>query len=119
MRQMTINKLMESGIEVFADAAQTKLRPAMEILADIAAKWSDNVEDMPEQLLEIAEQTGFLSEEMAELAGLQQEWTDLQKIDIETAAAGVRRRSFFIAPLRNLHRCRKLLITCTMLKVTP
>lgn len=108
MRQMTINKLMESGIEVFADAAQTKLRPAMEILADIAAKWSDNVEDMPEQLLEIAEQTGFLSEEMAELAGLQQEWTDLQKIDIETAAAGVRRRSFFIALLRNFAQVQEV-----------
>ncbi|NLZ50748.1 MAG: phage tail tape measure protein, partial [Rikenellaceae bacterium] len=108
VRQKTINKLMESGIEVFADAAQTKLRPAIELISDIAEKWGDKAEEMPDQLLEIAEQMGLMSEEMSEVAGLQEEWTDLQKIDIETSAAGVRRRSYFIALLRNFAQVQEV-----------
>lgn len=108
VRQETINKLMESGIEVFADAAQTKLRPAIELISDIAEKWGDKAEEMPDQLLEIAEQMGLMSEEMSEVAGLQEEWTDLQKIDIETSAAGVRRRSYFIALLRNFAQVQEV-----------
>jgi len=107
-RQKTLNELMESGINVFADAANTKLRPAMDILSEIVAKWSDNVDSMPDSLVELAEKTGILSEEMANLVDMQQEWTDLQKIDIETAAAGVRRRSFFIALLRNFAQVQEV-----------
>lgn len=108
VRQQTLNKLMESGIEVFADAAQTKLRPAIEILNDIVERWGDNAEEMPDVLLDLAEKTGILSEEIAEAVGLQEEWNDLQKIDIETSAAGVRRRSFFIALLRNFAQVQEV-----------
>ncbi len=107
-RQKTLNELTESGINVFADAANTKLRPAMDILSEIVAKWSDNADSMPDSLVELAEKTGLLSEEMADLVDMQQEWTDLQKIDIETAAAGVRRRSFFIALLRNFAQVQEV-----------
>lgn len=100
-RQTTLNKLMEAGIEVFADAAQTKLRPAMDILTDFANQWSENVSDVPEQLVQIAEEAGLLTEEMAGLVDMQAEWNDLQKIDLETSAAGIRRRNFLIALLRN------------------
>ncbi len=113
VRQQTINKLMESGIEVFADAAQTKLRPALEMLTDIADKWGNSADQMPDQLLDIAEQMGLMSEEMAEVVGLQEEWTDLQKIDIETSAAGVRRRSFFIALLRNFAQVQEVVNNMT------
>lgn len=103
VRQDTLNKLMESGISVFADAAQTELRPALDILSEFARKWSDDVSEIPDQLLEIAEQAGLMTEEMASAVDMQEEWTDLQKIDLETSAAGIRRRNFLIALLRNFN----------------
>ena len=100
-RQSTLNKLMASGVEVFEDAAQTKLRPALEIMADVTDKWLDNAEQMPKELIDIADSMGLFEEELADVVGLHEEWTDLQKIEIEQGIAGVRRRQFLIALMRN------------------
>ena len=100
-RQSTLNKLMASGIEVFEDAAQTKLRPAIDIMTDVTDKWLDNAEQMPKELIDIADSMGLFEEELADVVGLQEEWTDLQKIEIEQGIAGVRRRQFLIALMRN------------------
>jgi hypothetical protein len=100
-RQSTLNKLMASGVEVFEDAAQTKLRPALEIMTDVTDKWLDNAEQMPKELIDIADSMGLFEEELADVVGLQEEWTDLQKIEIEQGIAGVRRRQFLIALMRN------------------
>ena len=95
-RQYTLNKLAKAGIATFADEARTKLRPAVDIMADIVEKWQDNAEAMPEALVEMADSMGMFSEEMAEMVDLQGEWTDLQKIEVEQATAGVRRRQFLM-----------------------
>jgi TP901 family phage tail tape measure protein len=100
-RQSTLNKLAQAGIATFADEARTKLRPAVDIMGDIVEKWQDNAEAMPEALIEMADSMGMFSEEMAEMVDLQGEWTDLQKIEVEQATAGVRRRQFLIALMRN------------------
>ncbi len=100
-RQSTLNKLMASGVEVFEDAAQTKLRPALEIMTDVTDKWLDNAEQMPKELIDIADSMGLFEEELADVVGLQEEWTDLQKVEIEQGIAGVRRRQFLIALMRN------------------
>jgi hypothetical protein len=82
-RQSTLNKLMESGINVFADAAGTTLRPALDILSDVVERWQDNAEAMPMTLVEIADEMGVMSEEMSEIIGLTDEWTQMQKLELE------------------------------------
>ena len=109
-RQSTLNVLMESGIEVFADAAHTKLRPAMELLFEVSEKWMDKAEQMPAALLDIADEMGVMSEEMAEIMGMEEDWTDLQKINIETSIAGVRRRNFLIGLLRNFAQAEEVIV---------
>lgn len=100
-RQSTLNKMMEAGINVFADAAGTTLRPALDILNEVVERWQDNAESMPMAMVEIADEMGVMSEEMAEIIGLTDEWTQLQKLELEQSMAGVRRRNFLIALMRN------------------
>jgi len=109
-RQSTLNKLMESGVNVFADTAGTKLRPAMELLVEISDKWNDISEDNQLALVDLAESMGMMSEEMAEMAGLQEEWTQLQKLDLETSIAGVRRRNFLIALFKNFAQAQEVVL---------
>jgi hypothetical protein len=100
-RQATLNKMAAAGIDIYADSTKTKLKPAMQLLTDFAERWSDSAEDMPEELINMADSMGLLSEEMAVAVGLEEEWTELQKIGLEQSMAGVRRRNFLIALLRN------------------
>jgi TP901 family phage tail tape measure protein len=100
-RQATLNKMAAAGIDIYADSTKTKLKPAMQLLTEFAERWSDSAEDMPEELVDIAESMGLLSEEMEIAAEVGEEWTELQKIGLEQSMAGVRRRNFLIALLRN------------------
>ena len=100
-RQSTLNKMAAAGIDIYADSTKTKLKPAMQLLTEFAERWSDSAEDMPEELVDIAESMGLLSEEMEIAAEVGEEWTELQKIGLEQSMAGVRRRNFLIALLRN------------------
>ena len=95
---------------MFADAANTKLRPAMDLLVEISEKWNDNAEQMPMALVDIADEMGVMSEEMAEIIGLEEEWTQLQKLDLEQSIAGVRRRNFLIALLRNFAMAQEVVV---------
>ena len=100
-RQSTLNKMVDSGIDVFADKATGKLKPAMQLLTEFTERWSGSVESMPDELVNTADSMGLMTEEMAGMVGMEKEWTDIQKIDLEQAVAGVRRRSFLIALMRN------------------
>jgi TP901 family phage tail tape measure protein len=107
-RQSTLNKLMAAGIEVFEDAATEKLRPALEMIGDVVAQWQDDAAALPQAFVDIADEMDLFNEELAEAVGMYEEWTDLQKVDIEQSMAGVRRRQFLIALLRNFSEVQEV-----------
>lgn len=96
-RQKTI-KLMETlGISVFEDEARTTFRSIIDLMKELASHWqgvnasSPLMADLETELLE------SFNDEMATAVGLQEEWNDVQQRDISQAAAGVRRKNFFIS----------------------
>ena len=96
-RQKTVNLMESLGIRVFEDEAKTTFRSTMELMDEMASKWQGMAESDPlMQMLETDMLESF-NDEMAEAIGLQEEWTDIQQRDLAQAAAGVRRRNFFIS----------------------
>lgn len=96
-RQKTVNLMEALGIRVFEDEAKTTFRSTMELMDEMASKWQGMAESDPlMQMLETDMLESF-NDEMAEAIGLQEEWTDIQQRDLAQAAAGVRRRNFFIS----------------------
>ncbi len=96
-RNKTINLMESLGIRVFEDEAKTTFRSIMELMDELASRWqgvgasSSLMQDLEVELLE------SFNDEMATAVGLQEEWNDMQQRDISQAAAGVRRRNFFIS----------------------
>lgn len=101
-RTKSLETMQKAGISVYADAAQTKLRPILDILHDLAANWN-KMEDsgLAQTFMDDAEAAGLFTEQMAEATGSLEEWTDLQKRDILQAGAGVYRRNYLLALLNN------------------
>ena len=126
-REKAINVFESLGIQVFADEAKTQFRSVMEIFNELAARWQDNSisEAAKNQLVDIADAAGLYSEEMAEAAGVMDEYqemtdaaaaaqgkfTDLEQRDAAQAAAGIYRRNYLIALLRNWSKVYDVLNT--------
>ncbi len=107
-RDKTI-KLMEAlGIRVFEDEARTTFRSIIELMEELAARWQDT--SVSSQLMTSVE-TELLesfNEEMAAAVGLQEEWNDMQQRDISQAAAGVRRKNFFISLMSRFSKIQEV-----------
>lgn len=119
-RDKAINVFESLGIKVFADEAKTEFRNVMEIFEDLASRWQDNSlsEAAKNQLVDIADAAGLYTEEMAEAAGVmdeyeqaveavtksQGEFSDREQRDAAQAAAGIYRRNYLVALLKNWSR---------------
>lgn len=93
--------LEEAGIPFFANVSEGKLRPQFEILADLAAKWEDLTDAQKASIESQAEQAGLLTEELAEMAGVQSELNELERINLAQSASGNFRRNYLLALLNN------------------
>ena len=96
-RDTAISTFEDMGIEVFANTARTEFRNIMEVFEDLSKNWNTTSDTIKDGFIESADEAGLFSEEMAGALDLQEEWTGLQKRDASQAAAGVRRRNYFIA----------------------
>lgn len=96
-RDKTIKTMESLGIRVFVDEARTQFRSLIDLMKELADRWQETgvssqlMREIETELLE------SFNEEMAAAIGLQEEWNDMQQRDISQAAAGVRRRNFFIS----------------------
>src|SRR5690606_28541537 len=101
------------GIAVFEDATSGKLRPILDVIADIADRWEDAdavSQQVVDSLYEQAEAAGLITEEVAELVNAHEAWTDLQRRDLIQSAAQTRRRQFLLALLRNFKRVQDVVL---------
>jgi TP901 family phage tail tape measure protein len=106
-----LETLQGSGIPAFADAATDKLRPVYDIISDLAKNWDGLSTDVQDSMMEQADLAGMFSESMADATGTLEEWTDLQKRDIMQTGAGVYRRNYFIALLKNFAQVQEVVNT--------
>lgn len=96
-RNKTIDLMEALGIRVFEDEAKTTFRSIIVLMDELASRWqgvnasNPLMADLETELLE------SFNDEMATAVGLQEEWNDMQQRDISQAAAGVRRKNFFIS----------------------
>ena len=111
MQRPTAIKAFETqGIRVFADEARTQFRNVIEIFDEMAAKWPQMSQATQDMFIAEAEAAGMYSEEMAELAGVHEQWTDIQQRDLSQAAAGIYRRNYLLALLKNWAKVDEVLI---------
>ncbi len=89
------------GIKVFANEARTEFRNVIEIMGDLSSKWEDASDQIKDGFVQAADEVGLFNEDVAIALDAQERWTDLQKRDLSQAAAGVYRRNYLIALLRN------------------
>ncbi len=107
-RDKTI-KLMEAlGIRVFEDEARTTFRSVIELMEELAARWQDASTSSQLMTSVETELLESFNEEMANAVGLQEEWNDMQQRDISQAAAGVRRRNFFISLMSRFSKIQEV-----------
>jgi len=112
MQRPTAIKAFETeGIQVFADTARTEFRNVIEIFDEMASKWPTMGEDSMNMFVQQAEQAGLYSEEMAEVVGLEQQYSDIQQRDLSQAAAGIYRRNYLLALLQNWSKVDEVLIS--------
>jgi len=76
----------------------------------MAAKWPQMSQATQDMFIAEAEAAGLYSEEMAELAGVHEQWTDIQQRDLSQAAAGIYRRNYLLALLKNWAKVDEVLI---------
>lgn len=108
-RISTLQVLADNGINVYANSAKTKLKPAIDIIGAIAEKWSGNSDMVTDEMITMAESAGLYSKELATAIDKEEEWNDLQKIGVETAVAGVRRRNYLIGLMRNFVQVQEVM----------
>jgi hypothetical protein len=109
-RPVAIKRFETEGIRVFADEARTQFRNVIEIFDEMSAKWPTMSPEAQDIFAEQAEQAGLYSEEMAEVIGLQKEWTGIQQRDLSQAAAGIYRRNYLLALLQNWAKVDEVII---------
>jgi hypothetical protein len=109
-RPSAIKAFETQGIRVFADEARTQFRNVIEIFDEMAAKWPQMSQATQDMFIAEAEAAGLYSEEMAELAGVHEQWTDIQQRDLSQAAAGIYRRNYLLALLKNWAKVDEVLI---------
>lgn len=109
-RPSAIKAFEAEGIRVFADEARTQFRSVIEIFDEMAAKWPQMSQATQDMFIAEAEAAGLYSEEMAELAGVHEQWTDIQQRDLSQAAAGIYRRNYLLALLKNWAKVDEVLI---------
>jgi soluble lytic murein transglycosylase-like protein len=110
-RPIAIKAFEAEGINIWADAAKTQFRSVIEIFEEVARRWPQMGEASRDMFVQAAEQAGLYSEELAELAGLQKEFNDLQQRDISQAMAGIYRRNYLLALLQNWAKIDQVLIS--------
>jgi hypothetical protein len=110
-RDVALNAFAREGIAVWADEARTQFRNFIDIFDEVAARWQSGALTKASQdmFVEAAEQAGLYSEELAELAGAQKEFSDLQQRDISQAMAGIYRRNYLLALLQNWSKVQEVL----------
>lgn len=110
-RPKTIELFETEGIKVWADETQTSFRNVIDIFDDLASRWPQLNKATQDMFVDSAQAAGLYSEEMAELAGITQEFTDAQQRDLSQATAGIYRRNYLLALLQNWGRINEVLIT--------
>lgn len=110
-RPIAIKAFEAEGINIWADAAKTQFRSVIEIFEEVAKRWPQMGEASRDMFVQAAEQAGLYSEELAELAGLQKEFNDIQQRDISQAMAGIYRRNYLLALLQNWAKIDQVLIS--------
>lgn len=112
-RDVALKAFAREGIAVWADEAHTEFRNFIDIFDEVAARWQGGAltEASMDMFTDAAEQVGLYSEELAELAGAQKEFTDLQQRDISQSMAGIYRRNYLLALLRNWSKVQEVLNT--------
>ena len=101
-RPAAIKAFEDMGINMFADSAKTQFRNVLDIFDDMAGKWGTLDKEISDGFLKSADAAEFFNEELAVALGMQEEWNDLQKRDVSSAAAGVTRRNYFIGILERM-----------------
>lgn len=107
-RPTAIKTFERLGIKVFANEAKTEFRNVIEIMNDLASRWDDVSDDVKDGFVQAADEAGLFNEELATSLNTQEQWTDLQKRDLSQAAAGVYRRNYLIALLRNFAQVQEV-----------
>lgn len=101
------------GIQVWADKAKTQFRDVMDVFSELAARWPEveqNV-DIGNLFAEAAKEAGLYSEQVADAVGIQKEFNDVQAAEAAGLAAGIYRRNYLVALLKNWGKVAEVLKT--------
>lgn len=110
-RPIAIKAFEAEGIRIWADETRTQFRNVMEIFAEVAKKWPQLSQATQDMFVQAAESADLYSEEIAELAGAEEEWTQLQQRNLSQAMAGIYRRNYLSALLKNWAQTDEVLIS--------
>jgi len=110
-RNVALEAFAREGIAVWADEARTQFRNFIDIFDEVAQRWPNMAAVSQDMFVQAAEQAGLYSEELAELAGVQKEFNDLQQRDLSQAMAGIYRRNYLLALLQNWAKIDQVLIS--------
>lgn len=108
-REKSIDVLERLGIRVYADELKTQFRPVWDIFQDIAARWDTASKEIQDGFIAAADDAGLMSDELTNLIGIGEKWTDVQKRDIAEGASGAYRRNYFISLIKRLADAQEVL----------
>ena len=108
-RTKTIELFEAEGIQVWADEARSSFRNVIEIFDDMAARWPQMTQATQDMFVDSAQAAGLYTEELADVIGATEEFTDAQQRDLAQATAGIYRRNYLLALLQNWGRVQDVL----------
>jgi len=121
-RDKSFDTFESLGIKVFADEAKTMLRPTLDTIGDLSAKFKENGNIVVDTLLKDEGAAELLNESMAELIGSSENYsaikqaesdatnqslTDMERLDA-VQTAGMHRRTYFISLLENFNKIQEV-----------
>ena len=101
------------GIQVYANEAKTQFRSVLEVLEELSEKWPE-VEgrlDLQAMFEDAAKEAGLYSEAIAEATDTVDEFNDVQAAEAAGLAAGVYRRNYLVALLKNFSKVQEVVNT--------
>ncbi len=114
-RDQSRNVFESMGVKVYADEAETQLRPLLDVWSDLSALVKSGGQDMVDALSKMDGAMELVTEDMAEMVGMEEQFQDLFKkgmsdTDMEAVynQASTFRRNYWIALLENFGEIQKV-----------
>ena len=109
-RPNTRKALEDAGIQVWADASESRMRNVMDILRDVSKSWNGMSEDTQKTLLDSSLAITGYTEEVDELANVTRTLTQAEQMQLGQSMAGTYRRNYLNLLLKDFAKTDEILI---------